>query len=293
MNFYEILQVEPSATKHEIKKAYHNLAIKYHPDKCPDAQDKFIEIKTAYEVLYDDNKRIQYDIMSHETRGKVYDIIKQYFTTIRPEYSYMYEALINMLYSDEHDFEHDINNFDFKKIFSRLTDKIKSNCEHVTTNTHTISLSLKEKYECITKKIKINNTYYIIPTYQDITIINDPLLGKVTITITCEDNLYKIINRHDLLITQSVSLSQYIYGGKIKVHHVDDSILWLDIDCCLEKKPVFVISKKGLYTGFEMERGDLYVHVACEGININTDNDVGQAYSTVVRETITLMFPPI
>ncbi|MEJ2665030.1 MAG: DnaJ domain-containing protein [Spirochaetia bacterium] len=63
-DYYEVLGVQRTATKDEIKKAYRKLAIQYHPDRNPgnkDAEEKFKEATEAYEILADDKKRQTYD----------------------------------------------------------------------------------------------------------------------------------------------------------------------------------------------------------------------------------------
>lgn len=63
-DYYRTLGIDNKATQEEIKKAYRNLAIKYHPDKNPgnnQAEERFKEISEAYEVLGDTKKRQQYD----------------------------------------------------------------------------------------------------------------------------------------------------------------------------------------------------------------------------------------
>lgn len=66
-DYYEILGVGRDATAEEIRKAYRRLARKYHPDvnNEPDAEQKFKEVKEAYEVLGDEQQRARYDQFGH------------------------------------------------------------------------------------------------------------------------------------------------------------------------------------------------------------------------------------
>lgn len=67
-DYYDLLGVNKTASKDDLKKAYRKLAVQYHPDKNAgdkEAERKFKEINEAYDVLKDDQKRAAYDQYGH------------------------------------------------------------------------------------------------------------------------------------------------------------------------------------------------------------------------------------
>jgi len=66
-DYYEVLGVDRSATRDQIKQAYRKLALKYHPDRNKEsgAEESFKEIAEAYAVLSDNTKRREYDVTGH------------------------------------------------------------------------------------------------------------------------------------------------------------------------------------------------------------------------------------
>ncbi len=67
-DYYEVLGVSRNASDSDIKKSYRRMAMKYHPDRNPgdeDAEQRFKEVKEAYEILGDSQKRAAYDQFGH------------------------------------------------------------------------------------------------------------------------------------------------------------------------------------------------------------------------------------
>ncbi|KAM0825910.1 hypothetical protein ACQ4PT_069219 [Festuca glaucescens] len=99
LDYYEILNVDRSATDDDLRRAYGRLAMRWHPDKNPagksDAEAKFKDITEAYNVLSDATKRAVYDQYGEEglkdpppqPGGSVDDIFAEFFGSTPFTYS--------------------------------------------------------------------------------------------------------------------------------------------------------------------------------------------------------------
>lgn len=96
-DYYKILELDKSCKKIEIKKQYHKLSLKYHPDKNGD-NEKFIKIHEAYETLYDDEKRKIYDVKltfrDIDLTEDDYNIIFSYYNRFVESYEYKLMMLL-------------------------------------------------------------------------------------------------------------------------------------------------------------------------------------------------------
>ena len=102
-DLYATLGVSKTATQDEIKKAYRNMAFKYHPDRNPGdkaAEEKFKQINAAYDVLGDEAKRRDYDLQanqyqyqyqgqySNEYQNQYQEYARQYQQEYQQQYDY-------------------------------------------------------------------------------------------------------------------------------------------------------------------------------------------------------------
>ena len=100
-DYYTILELNKHCKKDEIKKNYHRLSRKYHPDKNKENthSDKFIKIKEAFDVLYDDEKRKLYDLKllfkDIELTEEDYSLMFSYYNRFLESKEY---RLIKLLY---------------------------------------------------------------------------------------------------------------------------------------------------------------------------------------------------
>ena len=163
-DYYNILDVDETADKNEIKKAYHKTALKYHPDKNKNMEHLFKDAVESYEVLYDEQKRRKYDLSRK---------LKQDYKFVLPP------EILNFskyFFSDENinkfsDIASIINNgiqtfstnSNFDDLFNMLLDRIRNNN----------LLELYKEYDNYRKFYKVNTntvsyTHLTLPTNREV-----------------------------------------------------------------------------------------------------------------------------
>jgi DnaJ-class molecular chaperone len=76
-DYYKILGVAKTASSAEIKKKYYELARQYHPDRCKGDEallQRYLDIKEAYEILGDLDKRLLYSLQIFEEEYSKFEL---------------------------------------------------------------------------------------------------------------------------------------------------------------------------------------------------------------------------
>jgi len=148
-DYYTILGVPKDASADQIKKAYRELAMKYHPDRNKDknAEEKFKEINEAYAVLSNDQKREQYNAYGPEEFNQKYDeqeIFRNFdFKDIFKSMGFDFNISDNEQPDD---------------IFDTLFGFSNNNQKHNINKQVSITISLKQATQTINQKINIMHT---------------------------------------------------------------------------------------------------------------------------------------
>jgi curved DNA-binding protein CbpA len=123
-NLYDILDLNNNATAYQIKKKFKKLALKYHPDKNKEknANEKFNQIRIAYEILSDSNKKKKYDNMIDSKKKHFTDTIFLFIKEITNP-----KTIHNMMCRP--DIIQDIKDGNINKIAQKMIQKILDNID--------------------------------------------------------------------------------------------------------------------------------------------------------------------
>ena len=129
MNLYDVLELNQNANEIEIKKAYHRLVKKYHPDKnnTINTTEKFLKIQSAYEILINESTRNKYGTMQENEKSSFNDFLDKIINNnidLKDFLNYC-NHLTNKDIEDIHDnFYHFIKNFTTEDILNLVKDYI-------------------------------------------------------------------------------------------------------------------------------------------------------------------------
>jgi DnaJ-class molecular chaperone len=270
-NLYNILGIEKTENIEEIKRAFRKLALKYHPDKnnSKEAQEIFIKIKYAYDILTNNNKKILYDNMMYmnedkKENKKINKIIENIIRTIYKEISKIeYIKLSIIIYRKIE--EEKIEKMNFIEYISEIKIlDIKIN----------VDFTLKEIYYNKTKQIKYNritrndfieeiNGIDRKQIYEKegeiINMVQGDLIININITNTIINNINYIIVNNDLYIIITSHVFTFINN---KTYNLD--INNLDFINTNEGK-FFIIHNMGLpffNSSDSISRGNLFINIS-------------------------------
>lgn len=160
-NLYSVLELENTATQDDIKKSYRKLSMRWHPDrnKAPEATEKFKEISTAYAILSDPNKRSEYDRKKDGLDMSAFnipDLFKVFMggqngpgAGVGMPFGFP-PGMMGINIQDLHggDTTHATHGFSMQNIFQNL--------RKPPPIINTITITLEEAYEGLSKPLKIN-----------------------------------------------------------------------------------------------------------------------------------------
>ncbi|EUD69566.1 DnaJ like subfamily B member 4 [Plasmodium inui San Antonio 1] len=286
MDYYSVLGVPRDATEDDIKKAYRKLALKWHPDKHLDendknaAEEKFKTISEAYDVLSDPDKRKTYDLYGEEgikgnTSG---DDVNFFNEEIDPA------DLFNKFFSSN-------NTFSFTSVFDdefpafssfvhnmgskrgRFSGSSGRNAEGYKSETYEVSLplSLEELYNGCKKKLKITRKRFNgTQSYDDVKLVtidvNAGWKEGTTITFYGEgdqsspsvqpgDLIFKVkAKKHDRFVRQGndliykchVTLDKALTGFQFTVKSLDNRDINIRVDDIVTPNTRRMIPKEGM-----------------------------------------------
>lgn len=242
-DYYEVLGVARDASEDDIKKAYRKLAMKYHPDRnigegAAEAEEKFKEVKEAYEKLSNEGTRYTYDRKA-DYPGDSDDYRAYDWNTEE------FQDMFANIFGSRAQYEN----------FSKKT----GGFSQTKTSTHIINILLNDAYTGRTVKIDANTNIQIPKGARSGTkFVNGSRIFRVDIA---PHPKFKRSN-DDLLVELEISVIEAILGLEAVLTHLDDVKLQFAIPAGIQPGQVIKLSGKGMKNPETDKQGDLLIRVS-------------------------------
>ena len=258
-NPYIILNVDKSATHEEIKKAFHQLAKKYHPDKFTNEEEKknahnmFIRIHSAYEILNNSKSKTKYDNLEENDKYFLYKNIYDFILN-NPEKIKTYINNILLFLSKDEKYIYHVNKNHYTVAVDLLISQLfKKNTNENINIKNSIECNLSDRYNdnymyIEIKRITRPNIKLYAPLRNDINIFYDEgeiddtgKKGDIILnTVTLNPNGYFIKNGDICKVFKIQSIPDvYLYT------HLDNIEYLIYKNDIIDEK-YFIIKNKGL-----------------------------------------------
>ena len=284
-DYYKILGVEKSATDAELKKAYRDMAKKYHPDKNPgnkSSEEKFKEISEAYEVLKDPDKRKKYDQLGSNWKqyqnagtGSTDDWFRQYASGGQPGASYQYSGNLGDLFGNVGGFSDFFESFFGAGNRRQSGESVFNRARKGSDYEANLNLTLEEAYSGGERQISVDGRKLNIKINQGTREgkvlrlksqgapgVHGGEKGDLYLTVHLLDHPFYEIKEDDLYYNLDVDLYTAVLGGKIQFQALNGKKINLTIPKESENGKLLKIKNMGMpKENYKNSYGDLYIRL--------------------------------
>jgi DnaJ-class molecular chaperone len=239
-DYYEVLGLQKNASEDDIKKAYRQLAMKYHPDRNKEsgAEDKFKEAKEAYETLSDPEKKVAYDQFGHSSQQNPF----AHKTSSRAHH---WEFNPEDLHGMHHVFE---------EMFKQQGGFTRNKSPQPTV----ISISLKDAYTGRVVRPDAKTTLNIPAGVRpDTKMFVDGRLFKIN--IQPNEKFKRALD--DLMTEVSISAIEAMLGIEAILEHLDGTKFQFTIPAGIQSGQIVKLSNKGMKNPETNHVGDILVRI--------------------------------